>query len=198
MEVQHHDNLFISQEHVSANDFNIDIINFFKLKVVIHLRDPRQALLSWIHHIQRYTGGDHLAPQNLFVRPLISENYFSSSLSEKIDYQIDNYLPSCIEFIDLWYKYSIGNKNILLTEYLQLREEKLLFENILNFNNLNDFTVPDKINLGNNIDDTHIRKALPDEFLGVFTKKQRKKAYKMIPNYLFKVFDWPRESFFFF
>ncbi len=189
-------NIYLSQEHVMPYDFNLDVIRFFKLKSVVHVRDPRQALLSWMHHINRYTGGNPLSHHNLFVRPLIKENYFSLNFSDQIDYQIEKYLPQCIKFIDSWFSFAKKNKNILLTEYMQLKNEQKLFDEILNFYNLNNINIPDKIELGSSIDDTHIRLGESDEFLRVFNRRQRRIAYRMIPSYLFKLFDWPRENFF--
>jgi hypothetical protein len=41
---------FVSQNHLAPSAENLQILQHFKLKMVLHLRDPRQALLSWIHY----------------------------------------------------------------------------------------------------------------------------------------------------
>jgi hypothetical protein len=39
---------FVSHNHLAPSPENLQVLQHFKLKMVLHLRDPRQALLSWL------------------------------------------------------------------------------------------------------------------------------------------------------
>ncbi len=43
----------VAQSHCDPSQLNLRILNFFGIDWVLHLRDPRGALLSWTHHIER-------------------------------------------------------------------------------------------------------------------------------------------------
>ena len=40
--------------HFPASDFNLNLIQSYRLPILIHLRDPRQVLLSWLHHVDKH------------------------------------------------------------------------------------------------------------------------------------------------
>jgi DNA-binding transcriptional LysR family regulator len=44
---------YVAQSHLAPSLENLQILQHYRLKTVLHLRDPRQALLSWVHHIAR-------------------------------------------------------------------------------------------------------------------------------------------------
>jgi hypothetical protein len=40
---------FVSQNHLAPSPENLQILQYLGLKMILHLRDPRQALLSWVY-----------------------------------------------------------------------------------------------------------------------------------------------------
>jgi hypothetical protein len=60
---------FVSQNHLAPSPENLQVLRHFKLKMILHLRDPRQALLSWIHYLHHITGGNDMSQELLYVTP---------------------------------------------------------------------------------------------------------------------------------
>ncbi|MBS0624217.1 MAG: hypothetical protein JSS62_06325 [Verrucomicrobia bacterium] len=43
---------FYAQGHVDATDYNLDVLAIYFPRFILNVRDPRQAMLSWLHHIE--------------------------------------------------------------------------------------------------------------------------------------------------
>jgi hypothetical protein len=78
---------FVSQNHLAPSPENLQILQHFELKMVLHLRDPRQALLSWIHYLHYITGGNDGSELLLYFTPRTPAGYFEFSLSRQIDWR---------------------------------------------------------------------------------------------------------------
>ena len=93
----------IAQSHLDASEFNRQFLMQIH-KVVVQFRDPRQATLSWLHHLERLLKeGQH---DFLFtVTPALPEGYFAFDLAKKIDYQLAYYLPQVIEWQAQWIRF---------------------------------------------------------------------------------------------
>lgn len=59
----------VAQGHLAPSRENPQIVQHYKLKMILHLRDPRQALLSWVHHIDWVSGGDGANEDLLYCMP---------------------------------------------------------------------------------------------------------------------------------
>jgi len=158
--------------------------------MVLHLRDPRQALLSWVHHLDWITGGDDESISVLYFAPRTPPGYFQLSLSRKIDWQIDNYLPQLIDWTERWV--DIADRGMipsLITEHNDLRlNKRAFFDAIMAFHNFDlDYALPD---LPMGMDETHFRRADPTEWRAVFTPEQVARATAAIPQALQMRFGW--------
>jgi len=181
---------FVSQNHLAPSPENLQILQHFKLKMVLHLRDPRQALLSWIHYLHYITGGNDNSEQLLYFAPRTPAGYFAFSLSRQIDWQIENYLPQLVLWATRWVEIADrGTIPILLTHQNDLRlEEKAFFDAILAFYQIDlDYALP---NLARTMDETHFRKADPLEWRQTFTPDQAIRATSLISESLSKRFGW--------
>jgi len=181
---------FVSQNHLAPSPENLQILQHFKLKMVLHLRDPRQALLSWIHYLHYITGGNDTSEQLLYVTPRTPFGYFEFSLSRQIDWQIDNYMPQLVAWATRWVEIADrGTIPILITHQNDLRlEEKTFFDAILAFYRIDlDYALP---NLARTMDETHFRKADPMEWRRTFMPAQAIRATSLISESLGKRFGW--------
>ena len=102
-------------------------------KLVLHLRDPRQAMISWIHHLDRITGNDYKSEHNLSVHPAPDKDYYSFSFEEKVDWQIKNYLPQLNKWTFEWLTYAENKQKILVTEFNEMKEIDDLICKIFDF-----------------------------------------------------------------
>src|SRR5262249_37919408 len=160
------------------------------LKMVLHLRDPRQALLSWIYHLDYVTSQNDLSELLLYFVPRPPIGYFQLSLHDKIDWQIENYLPHIVSWVAAWLDVVDRRPiEILTTQQEDLRiAEKSFFDEILRFYGFNTrYVLPE---LPKTLEDTHFRRADPMEWMGAFSPDQVAKATSMIPTTIMKRFRW--------
>jgi hypothetical protein len=181
---------FVSQNHLAPSPENLQVLRHFKLKMVLHMRDPRQALLSWVHHLQYVTGGNDTSEELLYVTPRPPFGYFKLSLSRQIDWQIDNYMPQLVHWAERWVEITdLNTIPIMITHQNALRtEEKAFFDKILAFYDIDlDYALP---NLARTIKETHFRLADPMEWSRTVTPEQGIRAASMIPKSLSIRFGW--------
>jgi hypothetical protein len=181
---------FVSQAHLAPSSENLQVLQYFKQKLVLHLRDPRQALLSWVHHLDWISGGSAGREELLYAMPQPPSGYFDFPLTRKIDWHIENYLPQLIAWSEQWVE--VADRciiPILITRWDDLRSnEKTFFDSILAFYQLNfDYALP---SLPRTMEATHFRRADPAEWIRSFTPEQADQATLMIPQPLRTRFGW--------
>ena len=184
----------LTAEHLPANLVNLNLISEYLDKLIIHLRDPRQALLSWVNFLNKLKSKD---PQAIlsYAPSLFFDKYFFISFEEQISWQIEQgYLQAGIQFIETWLK-AAENKDfhpkILFTRHEDLVENsKQFFNFILDFYEIDpmSFSFPDKPIPGQG----HYRKGEIDEWRKVFNPEQIEKATSMMPDYFFSKFGWTK------
>ena len=181
----------ISQNHFEPSDINVQILDRVVGRWILHIRDPRQALLSWVHHL------DLLKAENredalLWVTPTPPPGYFELELSEKIGWNIVHYYPDLVDWLRGWLKvYDRGRFNILLTTYDELiADERRLFDRILDFHGIPrqrfQFMPLPKDR------DVHFRKGDPDEWRSVYSPSQIEACNAHLPDHLLERFGWNR------
>jgi hypothetical protein len=181
---------YVSQNHLAPSPENLQILKHFNLKMVLHLRDPRQALLSWVYHIDHIAHGNSGSTELLYFTPRTPSGYFKLSLSRKIDWHIANYLPNLVAWTKQWVEIADqGTVPILITHQNNLRcSEKAFFASILAFYQIElDFELP---HLPRTLDETHFRRADPNEWRRTFTPEQAASATSAIPDALQRRFGW--------
>jgi hypothetical protein len=181
---------FVSTNHLAPSPENLQILQHLNLKMVLHLRDPRQALLSWVHHLHYITGGSDRSEQLLYFTPRPPFGYFEFPLSRQIDWQIENYMPQLVAWATRWVEIADrGTIPILITQQNDLRlEEKAFFDAILAFYQIDlDYDLP---NIAKTLDETHFRKADPMEWRQTFTPDQAIRATSLISDSLSTRFGW--------
>ncbi|MEZ2252645.1 tetratricopeptide repeat protein, partial [Microcoleus sp.] len=190
--------------HTNASEWNLRTISLILDRLVVNVRDPRQGLISTVHHHNRVYEQVIVKRQESMPLPVememlaeystFPENYFSLSLTEQIDWQIENgYLPMAIKWIEEWVD---AEKNPLFyPKILFTRQEDLatnpqkFFEEILRFYEIENsrFTFPEPPKFRS---DSFYRKGSIDEWREVLTPQQAEKASSMIPKRLLDRFGW--------
>jgi hypothetical protein len=181
---------FVSQIHCAPSPENLQVLKHFKLKMVLHLRDPRQALLSQVHYLDYISSSSQLSETLRYTTPRPPPEYFDFSLSCKINWYIDNYLPQLIGWTEQWVELADrGTIPILITHQDDLRSnERAFFDSILAFYQLNfDYALP---SLPRTMEATHFRRGDPEEWIRSFTSEQADQATLMIPQPLRTRFGW--------
>ena len=184
----------VSQDHFDSSDINISYAKTFFDRMVVQTRDPRQAMLSWLHFV---SGFDRHNPDTLkFIFPPLPDNFFDLELHKKIDWGIENWLPLLVQWTAQWIKVSQKqdpNFTIKITRFEDLVEDERKFMTDL----LDFFSIPVGRFLFQHIDRDeahHFRKGEIDEWMRIFSPAQIETAESKIPQWLAKKLKWPMQK----
>ena len=183
---------YCSQEHVPATEFNVRALCGFLDRFVIHIRDPRQAMLSWIHHID-VAYEKNIRAQIVGFCPPIPDGYLGWDLPQKIDFHLDHHYRFCVNWITGWMSAIDGGElgaDVLVTEFSAMKDNpRGLFEEILAFYGIpsDDFCFPEQPKKRH---DRHYRKGEKNEWKRVFSKQQQAVASALLPDSLCDRFGW--------
>jgi hypothetical protein len=181
----------IAQSHLDASSFNQRYLRKIS-KVIVQFRDPRQATLSWLHHLERLVK----EAQNDFlftITPPLPEDYFTFDLEKKIDYQLMHYLPQVVEWMEEWVGFSDNcneSGNFMINSYEAfVADPARYFASIFSFLGC---TAPDSIGVHQVVPTTakNFRKGVTDEWRSVFSDIQASRATAAIPADLQARFGW--------
>lgn len=159
-------------------------------KLILHLRDPRQTVVSFVHHID-----DNLVGDNLFYRrrliPPVPADFSDLSFLEKVDWYIQARFNSIIRWVMEWV--DVADKDpsfeILLTTFEGFQNnEKNYFEKVLRHFGL-EVTVDEKL-LPKKEDDFHFRSGKVDEWREVCSEEQKKMMWNLMPRDICNRFNW--------
>lgn len=179
----------IAQTHLDASQANLQIFEYYLDRWIVHVRDPRQAMLSWVHHLARYykTRGEPAFE----ACPAAPPEYYGYSLEKQIGWQLEVYLPQAVQWIADWVRYAETMRaRVLITAFEDLvRSEPVFIRTILDF-----YGIPHRL-LGQaqvkKTEAAHFRAGRVDEWAEVFTPDQARRATALIPAELMSRFGWP-------
>lgn len=170
---------------------NPQLLKAFVPKWVVHFRDPRSVLLSWVHHVGRLATEGRV--KEVFrVLPVPPEALHAWSFERRIDWHIDNFFPSVIQWIQKWVDVAdLMPERILLTEYAELRKDDDAYtRKVMEFldipESVHTYGAPEKT-MG-----SHYRTGLQDEWRDALNVRQLERISVAIPSALAKRFDWPQ------
>jgi hypothetical protein len=161
-------------------------------RFVVHVRDPRQAILSWAHdrgkRLKKYG-----APFRQAHVPALPPDYLERELTARLDIHIQNDYPHMVEWIRSWLAVSRDpafTPRILFTRYEDLlRDQESFFKRIFEFYDL-DANL--RLIRGERGPDQNFRSGLVDEWRTVFTPEQSAHVTNLIPQELWDQFGWER------
>lgn len=115
---------YVASAHIDASPENLQILDEFVPRWMVHFRDPRSVLLSWVHHIERLAGEQRYVDM-LRVCPVPPRELHDWSFERRIDWHLDNFLPRVISWMIDWLDAAKRLKDrVLITEFSALRERE--------------------------------------------------------------------------
>lgn len=184
----------ISQDHFDSSKVNIQWLTKYTDRMVIHLRDPRQVLLSWVHNMNwiKKNGWDDLL---YMVTPTPPSEYYKWKLSKQIDWNIENFLPEVVAWMNAWLEFKEQEDakdngfKILLTTYDDFLSDDIGFYNkVLDF-----YEIPREqfvYKPAEKTETTHFRKGDVNEWRKVLTQAQKDRVNEIVPLALLQKFGW--------
>ena len=185
------ENGYISLSHLPANSLNKRILRHYFKRIIVHVRDPRQATLSWAHHVDKYCMMN--VEEIQYVTPPLPADFPDLSFEERLTWQIKNHLPLCVQWIEDWLDAGEDpdfTTEILFTRYEDFRKDAdAYFTEVLNF-----FDIPhDAFDRETQTEEKpHFRKGQADEWREVFTPEQAARATEMMTDRILERFGWER------
>ena len=181
----------ISKEHIPASAHNLAVLAEHGVdRVVVHLRDPRQAALSWAHFTRSDLAMRLLAPIWRKVMPPYAR--LQGDLSGLLDWCIAEYLPIQVDFIAGWKRVAEDPEvpvQVLFSTFEAFKTDPDdYFGRVLAF-----FEIPqDSFQAEADAETVHLRKGLKEEWREVFSAAQQAAAWAAIPGDLAAAFGWSR------
>ena len=187
IEIVYKKNLF-ADTHAICNDINKLIIKKYFKKIIVHVRDPRQACLSYLHNILRNQKNDKILNDLLFL----PNDFFDKNFNDQLDFIIDNRMQFNVKWIQSWINFSNSeNVSVHFSTYEELvNNEENFYNQILFFYNIDKKNFKRVIKKNKN--KYLFRKGKTDEWKTVFNSNQIKKVNELMPDDFFSRFNWQK------
>jgi Sulfotransferase domain len=185
----------VSQDHFGASKINLVHIAKHVDRMVVHVRDPRQAMLSYVHYLATPRFRREEDETRLFIYPPMPDDFYQFDLEARIDWAIENWLPLLVEWTEEWVAAAetLYRPRIKFTRYEDLVADRDRFvQDVLEF-----FRIPVERYFPPSIEpdeDIHFRKGEVAEWMTAFTPKQAAAASAKIPLGLATQFGWSVEG----
>lgn len=181
----------IAQDHLPPLPINLFRLGRELDRLVVHVRDPRQALLSWVHDRSRRL--DKYGSAYLFAHdPPFPPDYLRSDLTSRVDFHLRHDYPRMVSWITGWLDATARSEfssKILFTRFEDLlANEPAFFTRILNFYDLG----PRVLKRAERDSDANYRLGKADEWRDVFTRDQVQRANELLPQRVLDAFEWRR------
>ncbi len=182
---------FIAKEHLPATPFNIKCLADGGLtRMVCHVRDPRQATLSWAHFVRDDVSMRLIAP--IWRKTVPPRSVDKADFAGYIDWCIEHYLPLLIEFQQGWIAVEQDPEQPI--DVLMLTFEEFLAGPEDYCGRVLDHYGIDRtlFRAGAEAEVVHLRKGQAEEWRDVFNAGQRERAWELIPRELAERFGWSK------
>ena len=185
----------VSQDHFGASKINLVHIAKHVDRMVVHVRDPRQAMLSYVHFLATPRFRRTEDETRLFIYPPMPDDFYQLDLEARIDWAIENWLPLLVEWTEEWVaaEETLDRPLIKFTRYEDLVADRDRFvRDLLEFFRIPlERYVPPRIERD---EEVHFRRGEVAEWMTAFTPKQAAAATAKIPSALATRFEWALEG----
>jgi hypothetical protein len=90
----------IARSHLSANNLAVLAANGVD-RLILHVRDPRQVIVSWVHHMRRISDVEFRWSALRYDPPLPAE-FRQWGLRRQMDWAVHNYMPGQLQWLEDW------------------------------------------------------------------------------------------------
>ncbi len=180
---------YVAQQHICPDNFNFIFLKKFPPSIFIHLvRDPKDTLVSWKHHISR--SDLHSWEDTLYIAEnSISSDFYNMSDEEKFSSLLDLYFPKLCDWMNKWIKqiHYLGEQFHLVKSTPEILNTVKTWEVLLNRYNLIGTKPFEMIDYKKS---KHFRSGKTKQYEDYFTQNQIKKmlliqsSYTELSNFL--------------
>jgi tetratricopeptide (TPR) repeat protein len=174
----------ILHTHLVANQYNMKIIRDSDIdRILVHLRDPRQAVISYFHHSQSGLGLGRCLAEN--------DRYLSLGMQDRLIWFLRYYYPLFVNWASEWVKfepwaekYDVQLKITTFEQMIGPGQDEFL-RDIFDF-----LGVPPAE--GMRLGKKRYRKGLQDEWKAILDERVQQWLWNHIPAKLIERFGWTR------
>ena len=184
----------LTKQHFVPTTSNIGLFKILADRIVIHVRDPRQVLISWVHHLKvaRVMQDEIVFFDDINMTP---EQFHALAFEQQVDLSIEHFLPRTVRWIKSWLAVKTAEEKkpyglkILLTTYDELiKNEQKLYNKIMAFYQIPTSQFKRKEFQKNDV--VRFRKGDTQEWRTSLTAKQKQRVAELVPNSLLQQFNW--------
>jgi hypothetical protein len=92
----------VAMTHADASPGNLALLAARGQPFVVHLRDPRAAMLSMLHHIRAYHADPALRPYLARIGVAFPAGFHEAPFADQLDSMIAHYLPAVVAWTQGW------------------------------------------------------------------------------------------------
>lgn len=185
---------FIFGAHMQASYHNMQVLKESGIgQIAVLLRDPRDAFVSWVHHLANLGPSARDYHSKIYSLPT---RYYDWSLEEQFSYQIRAFLPTVINWVEGWLNYYASDDreiDVLFVYYDQLKSDpKGYISRILEFHsfeqgNLDAVSDPEPGKM-------HFRKGEHGQYREEFSEPDQELAQNLMGSRIAELFNVAAES----
>jgi hypothetical protein len=184
----------VLHEHADASPLNVQALQALAPKIVLHVRDPRGALLSLGHYLRHQLEHGTRVPTGLLhMYPATPPVVARGPIDAFIDWALTETLSVWVTWLSEWLAVADarGPLDVLITDHAELeREPEALLRRILGFYGIALARLR-KSDVPKTMETFNFRAGNPREWQGVFTPAQRSIAARLVPDDMKQRFGWP-------
>ncbi len=183
-----------SKEHILPTRHNLEMLQSYGIDhLIVHLRDPRQAVLSWTHFVIDDVSRRRMGA--IWRSTVPPRSVLDGGFASVLDWSIEHVLPRYVDFARRWATLADGPSG-------RLRVRLLSYERFLEDPDgyvdevLEHFSIPERLydrRAAAAAASVHLRKGRRDEWRDVFTRRQRQRADALLDAELCARFGWNKD-----
>jgi hypothetical protein len=187
----------LTLHHLDATPDNLQALKASGLrKIVVHARDPRQAMVSLAHHFTLGYHEQELQWQKHSMSPYCPE-FDTWSFARQLRWTIDQYYPRYVQWVADWVRAADDGSHgvdVLLVTFEEFRaDEAAYFTRLLSFAGIDPDRLLAQPNASRKTGEFHYRKGMVDEWRAVCEPDQQAWMCGTLPVALAERFQWPRQ-----
>ncbi len=179
----------IAKEHIPASAHNLAVLAEQGVRrLVFHVRDPRQAALSWAHFVRDDVSMRLMAP--IWRKVVPPRDILRGDFADLLDWCIEHYLAIQVAFIRAWLEVAASAEHDLEVRFLTferfLTEPEGYLAEVLEFFEIDESAFAAEAEA----EVVHLRKGRSDEWREVLSPAQQSRAWSRLPPEMAARFDW--------
>lgn len=202
---------YFCKDHLLATKVNAVTLRYYSQKIIIHTRDPRQALLSTLVASNAQRKKKILKFSDHFHHYFSQPGFWALDLSEQISIRLKDFgFQGFIDFAQGWMEIAqnkLFDLDILFTSYEEFKADpETVYFKILDFYGIDhlEFKLPQSQKNLASFQNTvfqqvadpstnqykNFRSGKTDEWKSVFTSEQIEEANRQIPKHVAEFYNW--------